>query len=498
MCMKDFGRIASLVLALVLTLALGAPALAEETYSITINNAASGHVYEAYQIFRGVLSDGVLTDVEWGGSVSGVSALPDAGSVAERLDVGYAGENKLDVDDLLAMISLDNPVADSGETRSPYVISGLTAGYYLVKDRDGTLTGSGDVYTEYIIKVVGNVSTQPKSDAPRVEKKVKDVNDSVDEELSGWQDAADYDIGDSVPFLLKATLAGNVSAYETYEVVFHDTLSAGLTYNGDAKAYLDGALTEDFSIAATAVAGGTALTVSCDDVKRLGAEDGSVITVEYTATLNSQAAHGAAGNRNDVLLEYSNNPYGEETGKTPKDTVVVFTYRAVVNKVAPNPEYDQADELSEEWIPLSGAAFLLEKYDKAEGKWVEIEAATDESGTVFTFTGLDDGKYRLTEARTPSGYNSIDPIEFIVTAEHDVESDSPALKSLNGDVTTGELSFSAETQTGTLTTDVVNRAGALLPETGGVGATVFYAAGGVLIVAALAALIARRRANRAG
>ena len=63
MCMKDFGRIASLVLALVLTLALGAPALAEETYSITINNAASGHVYEAYQIFRGVLSDGVLTDV---------------------------------------------------------------------------------------------------------------------------------------------------------------------------------------------------------------------------------------------------------------------------------------------------------------------------------------------------------------------------------------------------------------------------------------------------
>ena len=65
-------------------------------------------------------------------------------------------------------------------------------------------------------------------------------------------------------------------------------------------------------------------------------------------------------------------------------------------------------------------------------------------------------------------------------------------------MTTGELSFFAETQTGTLTTDVVNRAGALLPETGGVGATVFYAAGGVLIVAALAALIARRRANRAG
>ena len=129
MCMKDFGRIASLVLALVLTLALGAPALAEETYSITINNAASGHVYEAYQIFRGVLSDGVLTDVEWGSSVSGVSALPDAGSVAERLDVGYAGENKLDVDDLLAMISLDNSVADSGQTRSPYVISGLAAGY---------------------------------------------------------------------------------------------------------------------------------------------------------------------------------------------------------------------------------------------------------------------------------------------------------------------------------------------------------------------------------
>ena len=121
----------------------------------------------------------------------------------------------------------------------------------------------------------------------------------------------------------------------------------------------------------------------------------------------------------------------------------------------------------------------------------------DESGTVFTFTGLDDGLYRLTETEAPKGYNSIAPIEFTVTAQHDILSDDPALTALSGSAANGELSFTADLSAGALSADVLNKAGATLPETGGVGTTMFYAAGGVLVALALAAMLARRRMNRA-
>ena len=497
--MKNTGKLASLLLAMVMLLAMSAPALAEESYSITIENGAEGHIYEAYQIFRGVLSDGVLSDVEWGDSVANAGALADGASVAERLDASYAGSDGLSLGDLLAMIELGSPVADSGTTADPYVISGLAAGYYLVKDQEGTLEGRDDAYTEYIIRVVEDVTAKPKSGATEVEKKVRDVNDSDGKGATDWQDAADHDVGDSVSFRLKATLAGNVSAYEGYEVAFHDALSAGLTYNGDAKAYIDGKQTDGFTVSAAAAdGGGTALTVSCEDVKALGAVNNSVITVEYTATLNERAVVGAEGNPNDVWLEYSNNPYlSTETGRTPKDTVIVFTYKTVVSKVAKNPAYDSGDEASEPYIPLAGAAFSLEKYDGTTEEWAEIAAAVDESGTVFTFTGLDDGLYRLTETEAPKGYNSIAPIEFTVTAQHDILSDDPALTALSGSAANGELSFTADLSAGALSADVLNKAGATLPETGGVGTTMFYAAGGVLVALALAAMLARRRMNRA-
>lgn len=123
---------------------------------------------------------------------------------------------------------------------------------------------------------------------------------------------------------MKATLADNVSSYDTYKLVFHDTLSKGLSYNDDAKVSVDGKIVSGFSISSYPNADGTtSLTISCDNVKNFGAENNSVIIVEYSATLNSDAVIGSEGNPNKVYLEYSNNPNhsGEgnnETGKTPK------------------------------------------------------------------------------------------------------------------------------------------------------------------------------------
>ena len=489
--MKKAKKILGLLLAMVMMMSVAITAMAEETYSITINNSAEGHTYEAYQIFTGDLSTNgdvnkVLSNIVWGSGVSeaGQTALGDAAAKAETLKT--EADAKAFAKEVAPYLTTAAGSA-STVTDGKYVISGLAAGYYLVKDKDGSVTGEGDAYTEYIIKVVGNVTTEPKSDVPQVEKKVKDINDSTDDAMTDWQDSADYDIGDSVPFQLKATLANNVSSYTTYKVVFHDTLSKGLSYNNDAKVYIDGEETEGFTVTATVNADGTTtLTVSCDDVKALGAGNSSVITVEYTATLNENAVLGSAGNLNNVYLEYSNNPNkseegNNETGNTPADKVIVFTYKTIINKV------------DGEGNPLPGAEFTLEKYNKKTNEWKPIAVVKSDDGTTFTFSGLDDGNYRLTETTTPAGYNTIDPIEFTITAEHDVLSDNPALISLSGNATTGEITFTSNTTDGSLSADVVNKAGSTLPETGGMGTTIFYILGGLLVLFAVVFLVSKKR-----
>ena len=509
--MKHIKKLASLLLVLVMVFALATTAFAEETtYSITINNSAKDHTYEAYQIFTGDLSGTTLSNIVWGSGVSeaGQTALGDAAAKAETLktEADAKAFAKAVVPYLTTAAGSANTVTDG-----KYVISGLAAGYYLVKDQDGSLIGDNDSYTEYIIQVVGNVTATPKSDVPEVQKKVKDINDSTDTTKTDWQDSADYDIGDSIPFQLKATLADNVSSYTTYKVVFHDTLSKGLTYNNDAKVYIGGTETNGFTVTATVNADGTTtLTVSCDDVKALGAGNSSVITVEYTAKLNENAVLGSAGNPNEVHLEYSNNPNKSETGNnetgvTPKDVVIVFTYKTIINKV------------DSENKPLTGAAFKLEKLikgkDGAADTWTTVKEFTvDETTTSFTFSGLDDGQYKLTETKTPVGYNTIDPIYFVIEATHDETADAPTLKTLNAYLTDANGNKQTEMKdgesvnidlgtvdltAGSITTTVVNKSGSKLPSTGGIGTTIFYVLGGVLVLAAVVLLVTNKRMSGA-
>ena len=508
--MKHIKKLASLLLVLVMVFALATTAFAEETtYSITINNSAKDHTYEAYQIFTGDLSGTTLSNIVWGSGVSeaGQTALGDAAAKAETLktEADAKAFAKAVAPYLTTAAGSANTVTDG-----KYVISGLAAGYYLVKDQDGSLTGDNDSYTEYIIQVVGNVTATPKSDVPEVQKKVKDINDSTDTTKTDWQDSADYDIGDSIPFQLKATLADNVSSYTTYKVVFHDTLSKGLTYNNDAKVYIDGTETNGFAVTATVNADGTTLTVSCDDVKALNAVNSSAITVEYTAKLNENAVLGSAGNPNEVYLEYSNNPNksekgNNETGETPKDVVIVFTYKTIINKV------------DSENKPLTGAAFKLEKLikgkDGAADTWTTVKESTvDETTTSFTFSGLDDGQYKLTETNTPAGYNTIDPIYFVIEATHDETADAPTLKTLNAYLTDANGNKQTEMKdgesvnidlgtvdltAGSITTTVVNKSGSKLPSTGGMGTTIFYVLGGVLVLAAVVLLVTNKRMSGA-
>ena len=143
---------------------------------------------------------------------------------------------------------------------------------------------------------------------------------------------------------------------------------------------------------------------------------------------------------------------------------------------------------------LAGAAFKLEK-KQSDGTYKTVNEYEAGEETTFEFTGLDDGVYKLTETTTPSGYNTITPIEFTISATHDTESADPQLTELSGNVTSGEAEFTPNNEEGSLTTNIVNKKGSILPSTGGRGTTMIYIIGAALVVTAGVVLVMRKKMN---
>lgn len=486
--MKLFKKLASFILAFAMVMAIAMPSvvMAADNGSITITGAKAGHTFEAYQIFTGKVSGNTLSNIEWGNGVSekGKKELGDAKEKAKTLNDSNSKEFAYTVSGYLTTPAAS---ANTQGTSGNYVISGLEPGYYLVKDK-GPITGQ-DSYTKFILQVVGDKTVAVKKQVPESFKKVKDKNDTTGT-TTDWQDSADWDIGDKVPFQLTGTVASDYKEYKAaYQLVFHDTLSAGLTFNKDSvKVYTNVSdtpiATDQYTVTSPASDGHT-FDVTINDVKAL---DDTVekIRVEYDATLNEHAVIGSAGNPNIMYMDFSNNPnstQGGEKGTTPEDKVIVFTYKAIVNK------RDSSNH------PLTGAEFTLSK--KVNGIYEPVIKVleTENDGTTFTFTGLDDGEYRLEETRTPEGYNTMDKIDFRIEATHDETSANPQLKTLTGNKLSGVVLFTTNPAEGTLETDVINYKGSELPETGGMGTTVLYAAGTLMILAAAAFLVMKKKAE---
>ena len=486
--MKLFKKLASFILAFAMVMAIAMPSvvMAADDGSITITGANAGHIFEAYQIFTGKVSGNTLSDIEWGSGVSeqGKTALGSAKEKAKELTDSNSKDFAYAVSEYLT-----NPAgsANAKDSSDNYVITGLEPGYYLVKDK-GPTTGQ-DSYSKFILQVVGNKTVAVKKQVPESYKKVMDKNDTTGT-TTAWQDSADWDIGDKVPFQLTGTVASDYKEYKApYQLVFHDTLSEGLTFDKNSvKVYTndstDPISADQYTVTYPATDGHT-FDVTIKNVKAL---DGIVtkIRVEYEATLNEHAVIGSAGNPNKMYMDFSNNPnstQGGEKGTTPEDKVIVFTYKTIINKV------DSEKHL------LAGAAFKLEKVNKNGSNTLVKEFTADENTTSFEFKGLDDGQYILTETKTPEGYNTMDPITFEITATHDVESNDPTLTELSGNKVIGEIEFTVSKDDGSLTADVVNNKGSELPETGGMGTTVLYAAGTLMILAAAAFLVMKKKAD---
>lgn len=470
--MKKFKLFLATLVAALLIL-VGGKAMA---YDITVKDGGAG-TYEAYQIFTGDLSsdETTLSNIEWGNGIT------DAGKVA--LQEKYGVTSAAEVAEKLGSAGADAKAAkDFAKAAGQYLqnatgLTGHEAGYYLVQNKT---VGSNEAYTNYILEVLKNVTVTPKTSIPSVTKKVKETNDTTGIKTD-WQDFADYDRLDDVPFQLTATLPENLDDYETYYFELLDKLSPGFTLNKDTiKIYLDNGetrteVTKSFKF--------DNLDFKIDNLKVLeGITASSKIIVEYTAKLNDKAVHGSSGNPSNVELVYSNNPnntgVGASTGKTPESIVKVYTYEAVFEEIDKNRE------------SLKGAEFTLYKVvkDGDTYKKVEVDKQTVGETEKFSFTGRDAGEYILVETKTPDGYNTIKPIDFTIVTDYNENLDPTKLEGESGDA-----HFESNLSEGSLTAEIISRKGSLLPSTGGVGTTILYSIGTILVLVSVVFLVTKKR-----
>ena len=515
--MKHFKKFFSYLVALTMVLSLAAftgTKVNAQTgnYSIKLTNGGkTAHTFTIYQVFTGdVANDGSLSNIKWGNGIKeeDKSTLGDAATKAETLAKSETkdADARAFAESLQGHVNVTNGTTQTVAAGGEETVSLTEAGYYLIQDQiknDGKSNQDGQkegATTLYMLKVVGrDTEANAKLDVPSVYKKVKDVNDSVANSTTEWQDSADYDIGDTIPYQLTGTLPSNYDKYDTYSYKFTDEMSAGLTYvNNSVKVYkkFGNTVSPIDSKEYTAKWKNQILTVEFSNLKNVTSNAADQIIVEYNATLNEHAVVGSKGNPNEVYLTYSNNPNAGgtgQTGYTPKDKNIVFTYKTVVNKV------DQDEQ------PLAGAGFTLQKkVKKDDGTFGYQDVKKIEAGentTSFTFEGLDDGDYQLIESTTPAGYNTIAPIEFKIEATHDETADDPKLLTLTGNKADGSTFLKTITEkkdnkdvpTGELTASVKNQKGSTLPSTGGMGTTLLYVAGGILVACAAAYVVMSRK-----
>jgi len=526
---------------------------AEGDVTITIGSettpASVGDAYAGYRLFDETEAiAGEKTNVayqkraDWNHYDKVVDAIKVVDSSAtltagSKVDDFVAAIGKFDgtktkqfAENLYKSLKKDNVAADATSDAVAAGTSSTTLsgpqGYYLIVQTTAA-NDAGKTMSAVIVNTAGQagVTVSPKKDTVTVSKKVQENMDGVNNPASedNWGTAADYNIGDYVKFQLTGSLPTDYADYTSYEYTFHDTADRGLTFVKDAthpvkvyavndnnKVELKQDASTGYQVLISDINGET-FNVKFADLKKAQAENAestvnitssTQIVVEYYAQLNNNAVLGSKGNQNKVYLQFSNNKYGEGTGKTEEHKVTVFTFKLEVTK------YGKTDSGKE---ALNGAGFTLYKATKvnpADSDYTQVGSEVQHTdANVFDFTGLDSGFYKIVETTTPKGYNTIDPITFTVTATYNYTDEPGALTNLTvtnvkvGGVDSSSQTFTVDKATGNagsaqIKTDVVDTPGSKLPSTGGMGTVLLYVAGiAVFALAGATLVMALRRRN---
>ncbi|RSX55059.1 Gram-positive pilin backbone subunit 2, Cna-B-like domain-containing protein [Bifidobacterium dolichotidis] len=369
-------------------------------------------------------------------------------------------------------------------------------GYYLLNQ---TVQGAdtGKTISRFMVDTLGAapLNVTLKNGTVSISKKVKQNTANTDN--ATWANDADYGLGETVPFQLTGTLPSTYDNFSTYLYTFTDTLPAGLTLvpgSEQVEAITNGQstdITKDFTVSpADNQVSGAPFTMSCANLKTIaGLTADSQIVVTYNTTLNSNATVGNPGNINKANITFSSNPNvndASQTETTPEATATVFTYAAQLKKL---------------FQDASGKTVDTPTGDMPQFTMYASNGTTKVSGPVtvatngdFSFNDLDTGTYVLKETHTPAGFNTADPITFTITATHgtDASTGAPTISAL----TVSQQGWTANANAGTISGTILNVKGGLLPSTGGMGTTLFYVFGSLLVAAAVAGMVfALRRRN---
>lgn len=559
--MKFAKKLFAALLASLMIVGLLATTASAETITITVKNTAEDHVYAAYQVFSGTLSDaGVLSDVQWGsgigdgagllaalkaddtfkeGGVNQFAAATDAAGVAKVL--GGWSYNDPEVKafaDAVVEFKSAVCVTSAAQADGKYVITVPAVGYYLVMDTQAV--GGADAATDYLLQVVKSVEVAPKVSAPTFNKSVNYELDST------YGKAIDAQVGDTVYFKLETKLPSLFEDYKQYVMIMQDTMPAGLKFKqvediyvahakGGHTSYLTNYVEDNaanLSLSAAKKYGYDnstgKLTINFGDIKlnnQISAVNDTIV-VKYSATVTDDVLFGLAGglgNKNTATMYFSNNMNqnaAEFAGVNESewqhgsitDYASVYSYQLEITK---------KDGLSGDI--LTGAEFYLYR-DVADGSGntTKMYAHTDANGVITSWStatparklvsgdtdgdgeisdaektantgkvvikGLDALSYYLEEVKAPAGYNTPKaPLLVNITSGFTGQE----LTSLSGSV--DGINGTSVIDTGLVSVTVNNTAGATLPTTGGIGTTIFYIVGGVLVLGAAAAFTMKKR-----
>lgn len=439
--------------------------------SITIDNAVVGAQYDIYQILylesynekTGAYSYKANSAWEtWLETKTDYVSIDANGYVTWVKDADAAEFAKLAQVQAKTLTPDVSKVAES----TTVVFENLKLGYYLVDTTVGTICSLDTTNRTVTIK--------DKNGVPQSDKLVKEDSNG------NWGEKNDADIGQTVEF--KGVITAGVGA-ENY--VYHDKMSDGLTYTGVTEVTLNGNKVDPkyYTVTSTGLTDGCTFEVTftqafCDTLK-----SGDVITIYYTAVLNENAVVGTPGNPNKSHLSY-----GDENhqGSTPDSETVTYTWEFKVFKYTMKSEKETAladavfslyrDEACTNIIKLvkvsDNVYRVATENDNSDDVITQIN--TDATGK-FTIQGLDSDTYYLKEITPPAGFNVLKaPIKVVITNE-------------------GKVNPTADETDGVDYVKVLNQTGSELPSTGGVGTTILYIVGGVLVIAAVVLLVTKKR-----